>query len=192
MVLAMKKTKFMIINLSLIILLLFSGSLYSWYHYANDNTVTNSLDKIPQNNFSYFNNTKNIVFINSNQQKILAQKFLAHYFSPWQGKMPLDQTLTDIKNNENENLKNLLENPGMGANKHIYQKGWAKSLEYNINIKNFPTLNENAITVKDSNVRLFPTIEPSFKNLNIEGSGYPFDNLQQSYLNTWSYYALYR
>ncbi|RXJ94733.1 hypothetical protein CRU94_08175 [Arcobacter sp. AHV-9/2010] len=59
---------------------------------------------------------------------------------------------------------------------------WLEKEKINSNFEEFNTLNKKAITIKNTNIRVFPTISPIFKNPQTLGEGFPFDYNQNSLL----------
>jgi len=59
---------------------------------------------------------------------------------------------------------------------------WLEKEKINSNFEEFNTLNKKAITIKNTNIRVFPTISPIFKNPETLGEGFPFDYNQNSLL----------
>lgn len=119
--------------------------------------------------------------ITSARQNSLAQKYLTHYFSVWG-----DQ---DHVNNDEEikqSVLNLLEqyrkDPGWDSNGYPHTSEWVNHLTHVIDLKDFPKHNK-AITVETTPLRLLPTWEPSFGDQKQAGEGYPFDNLQESWID---------
>ena len=48
------------------------------------------------------------------------------------------------------------------------------------NFKTFATINKKAITLKETNIRAYPTIKPLLKDPSLAGEGFPFDYMQNS------------
>jgi cell wall-associated NlpC family hydrolase len=119
--------------------------------------------------------------VTSERQNSLAQKYLAHYFSVWG-----DQD--HLKNDEEikQSVLNLLEqyrkNPGWDSNGYPHTAAWINRLTHLIDLKDFPK-SKKAITVEATPLRILPTWEPSFSDPKQSGEGYPFDNLQVSWID---------
>ncbi|MFP4487569.1 MAG: SH3 domain-containing protein, partial [Campylobacterales bacterium] len=75
---------------------------------------------------------------------------------------------------------------GYGRNLLKYTQKEKNSFIVNADAKNYPSLDRDAILVRDSNFRVMPTSEPFFYNPKKAGEGYPFDYFQNSrvYANT--------
>ena len=105
------------------------------------------------------------------------QEYEKHYFKPWREskiEMPLAQAMWAYniftpKNSYGENLC------------HREQSFFDKMLE-NSNFSEYATLNKPALTLKNVNLRAFPTQRPLFRNPKQAGEGFPFDYLQNSTL----------
>jgi hypothetical protein len=157
-----------------------STLVYTSYHFATNHSVLHLLDKWPQNTLAYLEQGTNLKLKPSEQAK-LAGQFLNYHFSPWQRIIsPLD--MMQIKKEILSEISKFQQKPGFGANTHPYSQEWIKNLIENIDIKHFPNANQDAITVRDSNVRTLPTLDPSFSDLQLVSKGYPFDNLQQTFI----------
>jgi len=97
------------------------------------------------------------------------------YFKPWhqtQMAAPLDEAMWAYKvftpqKSYGENLQ------------HIEQQFFDSMLE-NSNFAAYATLNRPALSLKNLNLRAFPTNRPLFRDPNAAGEGFPFDYLQNS------------
>lgn len=115
------------------------------------------------------------------QQKTTAQNYLKRYFSPWEN--PLSAFFPrGIQSSEQGLIKIFSQYPGYNSNGQLNHKDWIQQLSHNMNLDTFPNLNMNAITIRGAHVRMLPTQMPSFKSWSVGGDGYPFDNLQTSYI----------
>lgn len=115
------------------------------------------------------------------RQEQLYHAFLKHYYSPWTGKNTI-YPLAKIKSLNLDSIKSALNNPGWNVNKHKHQLTWVEAIVNNMQFEGFPNANQNAIIIRSTNLRGFPTNKPSFTALNKPGWFYPFDNFQESYL----------
>jgi hypothetical protein len=75
---------------------------------------------------------------------------------------------------------------GYGRNLLPYTQSEKDSFIANTDEQNFPSLDRDAILIRDSNFRVMPTGEPFFDDPSQAGEGYPFDYFQNSrvYANT--------
>ncbi len=157
------------------VLLLLLTSVNSYADYTAENRAL--LNSIPQDAANYLpSNGYSISHIN---QKPRTEKYLTRYFEPWEGKK-LTQSLADIKQSESAIIKGFRKKPGIGANSLEHDSQWVDQLASNMNVASFPNLNMKAITVRNSDVRQLPTEDTSFSAWNVEGNGFPFDNMQTS------------
>ena len=67
-----------------------------------------------------------------------------------------------------------------GVNKKPHYKFFLDSINSNIDIDNYGTINRAAITVDYTDIKIVPTSKPIFYDFTIAGEGYPFDNNQNS------------
>ncbi|WP_457747774.1 SH3 domain-containing protein [Sulfurimonas sp.] len=103
------------------------------------------------------------------------EKFEEQYFRPWR----IDKIGTS---KEDAMWAYKLFNPtnSYGENlQPISQKFFDDILE-NSNFSAFSTLNRRAITLKELNIRAFPTQKPVLRDPSLAGEGFPFDYMQNS------------
>ncbi|WP_286845989.1 MULTISPECIES: SH3 domain-containing C40 family peptidase [Aminobacterium] len=67
-----------------------------------------------------------------------------------------------------------------GENRQPRSKEWFGVQHDNASIESFGTLNRKAISVEETDLRVFPTQDPLFYSFDEPGEGYPFDYLQNS------------
>jgi len=121
--------------------------------------------------------TKNIKPLNSKLKKRLYKEFMFSYFSPWKlRKMPISK--------KNASWGVIYSKMNVYAeNYRKIDKKWFKDIIDLSNMKKFDTKRLRAITVRNANLRLFPSNRPIFKDFNKAGEGYPFDYNQNSSVN---------
>lgn len=119
--------------------------------------------------------------IDPGKQRKLADDYLHKYFSPWNRQQLLFKSEAVKKMMVEVSAKFALK-PGFGANANPHGQGWIDAIVKNANLPQFPNLNMRGIIVNDTEARMLPSVEPSFTNLTEVGQGYPFDNLQQSFV----------
>lgn len=177
--LTIKRIIFVAIIIALIILVFFMRS----YRYAGNNLST-ALKNTPQNVLVYVNPTiANKPLISSQTQQELLHDFLRHYFFPWIINADQKANATKkIKVIEKEISQQYLENPGWSENYHHYHSAWIENIVANMDLTHFSLQQFPAITIYATHLRVLPTLKPSFSNPDKAGEGYPFDNLQQSFL----------
>jgi cell wall-associated NlpC family hydrolase len=69
---------------------------------------------------------------------------------------------------------------GYGENKQRHTRSWLKKLQQNAALDNFPNTGYQAITTRNTNLRVLPTQRPHFSSPEGDSAGWPFDNLQRS------------
>ncbi len=117
---------------------------------------------------------KNIKELDSQFQINSDKNFNKKYFKPWDLKN-ISYTL------EEATWGNMYVNKKVyGDNNLLISKKWFNNQIENSSYQKFNTLKQKAITVKNSNVRVFPTISKIFYNPENAGEGFPFDYNQNS------------
>jgi cell wall-associated NlpC family hydrolase len=164
----------------LLLLLVLAGTLFTWRNFATDRSVCHQLYKNPQNTLPYLNPSKQFIVSLRDQDK-LAQAYLKQYFLPWNQKLS-QADLLSIKKKLLAEISKRKASPEVGANTHHYHSEWIHDLEQNLNTANFPSQDRSAITLHDTNIRILPTTDPSFTDLTSASKGYPFDNLQETFI----------
>jgi len=128
------------------------------------------LHNIPQN-VAYFSK-----YINANPPLYYIQNKYAHYyFNIWNMDTP------------KENLKSVkwpffsyCAGKSYGENLQPLEQSFFDEMQSNANFEAYATLNAKGLTLKESNIRSFPTIRPLLRNPTLAGEGFPFDYLQNS------------
>ena len=69
---------------------------------------------------------------------------------------------------------------GYGENKRKLSRAWLKKLEQNAGLSNYPNTGYPAITIRNTSLRVLPTLKPHFSSPGGDADGWPFDNLQRS------------
>lgn len=70
-----------------------------------------------------------------------------------------------------------------GANLRLISKDWFNEMKMNANFNEVGLINKQAITLRQTNLRVFPSKNPVFKDPKKDGEGYPFDYAQNSLVN---------
>ncbi len=131
------------------------------------NVQTNDIKLPNQNLNNYSKNFENLPII-------INQNLYERHFRPW------EQTKISIRKADALWGAVYSKRTVYGANyKKIPQK-WFKNHLDNANFDEFSTKNLKAITIKNSNLRVFPTNQPIFYNPTKPGEGFPFDYNQNS------------
>lgn len=131
----------------------------------------NDLKIISQNPSHYISN---ITKITKYKQSTYNKKFNNRFFKPW--------SLKNISRSKKESTWEFLyKNKTMyGHNYRIIKKKQFQKWIDNSNFKKYNTVKQNAITIRNSNLRVFPTSKPMFLDPKIAGEGFPFDYNQNS------------
>lgn len=153
---------------------------------------TQALSNTPQN-VLYFVNPQDLnkTLISKQTQQGHVKDYLAHYFSPWsknpfkywaKNQTPI-QNYNDITGLEELTIQRFTLDRGYAINHLIYPKNWLIPIKKNMYMETqLPDFYHRAITIYPGNLRSLPTDDPSFGNWQEAGEGYPFDNLQESYI----------
>lgn len=137
---------------------------------AEKKVEINDLIDIPQNISLFTKNIDNNVSLYDIQKQ-----YEKHYFKIWNIDTPPEK-LTNIqwpfyaytaKNSYGENLQ-------------LLDKKFFDEMYENSNFGAYATVNQNAITLKHANLRVFPTQRPLLKDPSLAGEGFPFDYMQNS------------
>jgi len=121
--------------------------------------------------------TKNIKPLKNKLKKKLYKEFMSSYFSPWR--------LSKMSISKKSALWGTVyfKSKVYGENKRLISKKWLKNIMALSNMEKFDKKRLRAITVRNSNLKLFPSNKPIFKDSNKAGEGYPFDYNQNSSVN---------
>ena len=128
------------------------------------------LKYIPQN-VEYF--TKNIS--NSAEKFDIQTKYEGEYFSIWNMDKPTED-LDTVK------WPFYLYKPETSyeENFHPLKQEFFDEMLKNSNFTAYATINKNALTLKETNLRALPTLKPLLLDPTLAGEGFPFDYLQNS------------
>lgn len=149
---------------------------------ASDSSVDKQIKGIPQNAMAFINShePKNS-YTSAKARQQLSKVYLKHYFAPWTSPfMNIDKKT--VLTLEQKALQGFIKKPGWGENRKLHTKKWIMDIADNMNLSAYPNVNAKAIVINNTNLRMLPTIDPSFTDWTSAGEGYPFDNLQNSYL----------
>jgi len=133
--------------------------------------IIQDIKTLPQNSKTYLNKSCSEQPLSRIQHK-LDKDFNNKFFAPWQIRSP------SSKKTANYAFK--IYNNGFGETQQKRSRAWFNELNKLANMRNYPNIRSKAITVRNTNLRNLPTNKPLFKDFNIAGEGYPFDNLQKS------------
>jgi cell wall-associated NlpC family hydrolase len=168
----MKVTKISILFLSLCVFPLQAHLLHDQYGITyNKNIYAQSeirdLIYIPQNDKALSSN-------DNNDSKETFDEYYDLYFKPWNESKAFDL----------EYLQTLLSKrpDRLAENYQIIPEEFYSAIEINANVKELGSLQQTALVINNSNLRVLPTNSYLFKNPNEPGEGYPFDYAQDDYL----------
>lgn len=102
-------------------------------------------------------------------------RYKHYYFRVWNSKIP-PEDLKSIK----WPFAAYCVGKSYGENFQLLKQSFFDEMLLNSNFESFSTINANAITTKECDIRSFPTIKPLLKNPLMAGEGFPFDYLQNS------------
>lgn len=131
----------------------------------------NDLNIYKQNAKEY---TSTLPYFDKNTQEQLNKEFDERYFKPWHKEkftVPLEEVIWQFKY-KNDKM--------YGDNNRLLPNEWFDKQITNSNFEKYNTFLRKAITVKNSNLRVFPTNSKMFYNPSIAGEGFPFDYNQNS------------
>lgn len=134
------------------------------------NTI-NDLQTLSQDAFDYDISIETSQ--NTNTQNNLT-RFKERFFGPWNQKQ---LSITQEKAAWGDMYK---EQKVYGMNHQRLSKEWFEKLNTNANWEQYNQLKADAVVIKNSNLRVFPTTLPIFYNPKKAGEGFPFDYNQNS------------
>jgi len=128
------------------------------------------LKNVPQNIDYYTKNLKP----KTNFYKI-QNKYEKSYFEAWNIKKD-KKDISDVQ----WPFDSFKASKSYGANLQPLKQSFFDTMHEDVNFSQFLSVNKRAITLKEINIRAFPTMLPLFLDPNRAGEGYPFDYLQNS------------
>ena len=144
--------------------------------------IQKEIEKTPQNCYAFVKKGQNLnKLILRYNPSILMKNFLSYHFLPWTNPFAF-ASLEDIKYYLDTRILRFREKPGWGVNKKPNPSGWVKDVIENISLNSFPNCNKSGIIISSTHLRSLPTTRPHFTDWTSPGEGYPFDNIQISYL----------
>lgn len=157
-------------------MLFFFPLLFSLFIFGcmKQSTVEKKVSKIDQNPTHYLSADQKTFHVTPQQLAQLKQSFLILYFFPWDG----DQTQTNeiVLQKVKKDQDFYLKKPGFTFNYRTYSQEDIKKLIENSNLDSYPAINKPGIILNFADVRIFPTLLPSYNDPSQAGEGYPFDN----------------
>ncbi|MGC9372796.1 MAG: SH3 domain-containing protein [Thermovirgaceae bacterium] len=147
--------------------------------FAEPDAVISDLKRLPQSPFRYLTARPGVPLIDSVTAAAQARAFRERFFAPWSRSGPVHEKKAVMWAWD-------AFTPGdlslVGANLRTPGGDWFASMREQARMDAYGTLNERAITVREADLRNFPTGEPLFRDPSIPGEGFPFDYLQQTAL----------
>ena len=141
--------------------------------YMQSNEVKDTL-QIEQDTTPF---TKEIIGMSDEEQLEYDRTYNEKFFAPWmQGSIELSKTSATWQ------FKYAKERTYRSDGQRI-PKSWYKKQIKNSNFKDFQMLNTPAITLRHTDLRLFPSSRGIYYNPNRAGEGFPFDYSQNSSLH---------
>jgi hypothetical protein len=103
------------------------------------------------------------------------ERFMDHFFESWNRSVP-----SHSRDTLAVEFTRYPDPPAYGENGRKRTKKWFEDLAQNAHLETYPNAKLKAITIENSSLRLLPTHKPHFSSRRADGTGYPFDNLQNS------------
>ena len=108
----------------------------------------------------------------------IQKRYEKYYFNVWNNSKPRE-SVEEVK----WPFYSYKVGTSYGENFELLKQSFFDDMLENANFNNYATLNKKAITLREVNIRAFPTIKPLLKDPAIAGEGFPFDYLQNSTLH---------
>ena len=133
--------------------------------------------------------TKQITAMSADEQLSYDQIYNEKFFSPW------SQGMVNLTHSEKTWQFKYAKQKTYRRNGSRISKSWYKGQIVNSNFKMSDTLNQSAITLRHTNLRLYPSTKGIYYDPHKTGEGFPFDYSQNSsvHINTpiiLSHYSL--
>ncbi len=129
------------------------------------------LKTFPQNPKFY---TKHIPKLTLSEQQKLYKRFLKNYFHPW------DINRVSLSKKDAQWGNAYADSTVYRENYRKIPSQWFKQMINLSNMEKYNSVKQKAITITNSNIKVFPTIKPIFKNYTQAGEGFPFDYNQNT------------
>lgn len=134
--------------------------------FDNDNIL--DLKRFPQSSLEYLNKSK------IDGLETSSDEYEKRYFRVW------NEIPKDTKEEVMWPFSSFTYGDMYGENLKLIGEDVFKDIEYNSNFDKYKTLNKNAVTLRHTDIRAFPTSKPMFRKPSIAGEGFPFDYMQNS------------
>jgi len=158
-------------SILLLLLFLFSGcALHDTKKSVDDTQKIADLERIPQDG-AYF--CKNIS--DSKELYEIQKRYNALHFHIWNMEKPKEK-LESVK----WGFSTYRPEVSYGENLQKLDQSFFDTMLQNANFDAYGTLNAKGLTLRELNLRVFPTIRPLLRDPWLAGEGFPFDYLQNS------------
>lgn len=138
--------------------------------------VLEDIRTLPQDNTFYLDAASAThEAVTRERQREMHEGFMHHFFLSWHQTTP-----SHTRDALALEFTKYPSQPGYGENSRKHTREWFDELARNADLETYPNANSKAITVDNSDLRLLPTHKPHFSSLKADGTGYPFDNFQNS------------
>jgi hypothetical protein len=138
--------------------------------------VIEDIRTLPQDNTFYLDAASaNHQSVTPERQREMHERFMHHFFLSWHQTTPWH-----TRDTLSLEFTKYPSQPGYGENSRKHTREWFDELAQNADLETYPNANFKAITAENSDLRLLPSHKPHFSSLKADGTGYPFDNFQNS------------
>ena len=141
------------------------------------NYIIKDITALPQHPSFY---TKDIKAFDENETAVFDNDFNQNYFKPWH--------IESLSFTKEESMWGFMyENKELyGQNYRLLTKQWYEKQRENSNFDDYAKVLKKAVTVRNTNLRVYPTNKPIFGDPKEAGEGFPFDYNQNSlvHINT--------
>ena len=169
-------TKVMKQFLSILALLSVLTTFSAW---KEDYPEISDLRNYPQDALAYVSKaTSHQRLISALDQSHLEAEYDTKYFGPWHMDASAVSSLEDVT----WAFKDFKRQTGYGEDKKIRGPEWIEGIKENANLETYPNKGVRAITIRNTAIRILPTAKPFFYSFALDGEGYPFDNVQHSFM----------
>ncbi|MCP4482699.1 MAG: hypothetical protein GY817_08125 [bacterium] len=134
-------------------------------------------ERLPQQSVKSFILKKELEFISNRKQAKLYKRSMHSFYSPWYRKRPYYKK-RDVK----WAFSAYKSHRGYGENYQRHSKKFMEDILYNADLFSYPNWITKAIVVKNTSLRLVPTMKPHFSDTVDPVKKYPFDNFQNIFI----------
>lgn len=112
---------------------------------------------------------------NNNSFYEIQKKYNSKYFSVWNMDKPRESIESIIWP-----FVAFTASRSYGENLQLHKQSFFDEMLQSASLQDYATLNKKGLTLKEVDLRVFPTTRPLLKNPSLAGEGFPFDYLQNS------------